>query len=229
VSSALFRITAPQKKILKVKAMKLVDSNEPQEIRRELIKLGWTQDRLNSGDFAFFSATGQSIGIERKTVSDLVSSLTGRLPNQFFNLIEDYEIPILLIEGHWGRQIGRIAQAGQIHNITWEQVWNFIRTWQDRNISLEITTDTDHTLERLEQLYKYYQKPYHSGGIDRQTTGDSRIIALQCQGIGAATAQLLLREFGTLQRIANADYIEIAQAGIGMKKAMAIYKHFRQE
>jgi ERCC4-type nuclease len=209
--------------------MKLVDSNEPQEIRRRLIEQGWTQDRLNSGDYAFFSATGQSIGIERKTVSDLISSLNGRLPNQFFNLIEDYEIPILLIEGHWGKQRGQIAQAGQIYNVTWEQVWNFIRTWQDRNISLEITTDIDHTLERLEELYRYYQKPYHSGGVDRHTTGDSRIIALQCQGIGATTAQLLLKEFGTLQRIANADYIEIAQAGIGMKKAMAIYKHFRQE
>lgn len=209
--------------------MKLVDSNEPKEMRNSLINQGWAQDRLSSGDYAFFSSTGQSIGIERKTVSDLISSLTGRLPNQFYNLIEDYEIPILLIEGHWGKQIGHISQAGQIYNITWGQVWNFIRTWQDRNISLELTTDIGHTLDRLEELYRYYQKPYHSGGIDRKTTGDSRIIALQCQGIGASTAQILLNHFGTLQKIANADYVEIAQAGIGMKKAMAIYKHFRQE
>jgi len=209
--------------------MRLVDSNEPHSIRNYLINHGWQQDRLNSGDYAFFSSTGQSIGIERKTISDLVSSLTGRLPNQFYNLIEDYEIPILLVEGHWGRHNGHIAQAGQIYNATWEQVWNFIRTWQDRNISLELTIDTDHTINRLNELYNYYQKPYHSGGIDRHTTGDSRIIALQCQGIGASTAQMLLKEFGTLQKIANADYIEIAQSGIGMKKAMAIYKHFRQE
>jgi len=209
--------------------MKLVDSNEPELIRSALKTTGWDQERLNSGDYAFFSSDGKPIGIERKTVSDLISSLTGRLPNQFFNLIEDYEIPILLIEGHWGKQIGHISQAGQIYNITWEQVWNFIRTWQDRGISLEFTTDIHHTIERLEELYKYYQKPYHSGGIDRNTTGDSRIIALQCQGIGASTAKLLLNYFGTLQKIANADYVEIAQAGIGMKKAMAIYKHFRQE
>jgi ERCC4-type nuclease len=208
--------------------MKFVDSNEPRQMRELLIANGWQQERLNSGDYSFFSATGQSIGIERKTVSDLISSLQGRLPNQFFNLIEDYEIPILLIEGHWGRQIGHIAQSGQIYNVTWEQVWNFVRTWQDRNITIELTTDTIHTLERLDQLYRYYHKPYHSGGIDRNTTGDSRIIALQCQGIGASTAQALLKEFGNLQNIANADYIEMAQAGIGMKKAMAVYNHFRK-
>lgn len=209
--------------------MKLVDSNEPKQIRDILTNTGWNQSRLNSGDYAFFSVSGQSIGIERKTIPDLISSLQGRLPNQFFNLIEDYEIPILMIEGHWGRQIGHIVHDGQVCNITWEQVWNFIRTWQDRNISVEFTTDTGHTMERLNQLHKYYQKPYHAGGIDRNTTGDSRIISLQCQGIGAATAQLLLKKFGTLQKIANSDYTEIAQAGIGMEKAMAIYNHFRQE
>jgi len=209
--------------------MKIVDSNEPQYIRDVLKSKGWTQDRLNSGDYAFFSSSGQSIGVERKTLPDLIDSMQGRLPNQFFNLIEDYEIPILLIEGHWGKHVDQISHVGQIYNITWEQVWNFLRTWQDRNISLELTTDIDHTLTRLEQLYEYYQKPYHAGGINRKTTGDSRIIALQCQGIGATTAQTLLKEFGTLQKIANADYIELAQSGIGMKKAMAIYRHFRQE
>lgn len=207
--------------------MKIVDSNEPQFIRDSLKSKGWSQKRLTSGDYAFLSSSGQSIGIERKTVPDLIDSMQDRLPNQFFNLIEDYEIPILLIEGHWGRQIDQITCAGQIYDITWEQIWNFLRTWQDRNISLELTMDIDHTLTRLEQLYEYYQKPYHTGGINRNTTGDSRIIALQCQGIGAATAQTLLKEFGTLQKIANADYIELAQSGIGMKKAMAIYRHFR--
>ena len=98
--------------------MKLVDSNEPRSIREQLINKGWSQDRLKSGDYAFFSSTGQSVGIERKTISDLIGSIQDRLPNQFFNLIEDYEIPILLIEGNWGRQVNQIISNGQVYNMT---------------------------------------------------------------------------------------------------------------
>jgi ERCC4-type nuclease len=210
--------------------MKIVDSNEPEIIRNALKKLGWEQSRLHSADFAFMSVDGQSIGIERKAVPDLISSLTERLPLQFYKQIEDYQIPVLLIEGHWGMQLNKITCMGQIYNITWEQVWNFVRTWQDKGLTLEITIDIAHTIERVEQLYNYYQKPGHSGGIDRTTSGDSRLIALQCHGIGIQLAQKLLTAFGSLQKIANADYVEFAQVeGIGMKKAMEVYRHFRKE
>lgn len=210
--------------------MKIVDSNEPETIRTLLKTFGWEQSRLHSADYAFMSCDGQSIGIERKTVPDLISSLIDRLPYQFYRQVEDYQIPVLLIEGHWGTQQGKITSQGQMYNVTWEQLWNFIRTWQDKGMTLEITIDLPHTVERLEQLYDYYQNPGHSGGIDRNTSGDSRLIGLQCHGIGIQLAQKLLTAFGSLQAIANADYVEIAQVeGIGMKKAMEVYRHFRKE
>jgi ERCC4-type nuclease len=209
--------------------MKIVDSNEPEIIRNFLKKTGWEQSRLNSADYAFMTVEGQSVGIERKTVADLVSSMQGRLPLQFYKQLEDYQINILLIEGHWGLVAKNITSMGQVYNVTWEQVWNFIRTWQDKGITVEVTIDMGHTVERVEQIYNYYQKPGHSGGIDRTTSGDSRLIALQCPGVGIQLAQKLLGHFENLQNIANADYIEIARVeGIGMKKAMEVYKHFRK-
>ena len=209
--------------------MKIVDSNEPKIIRDELIKLGWEQDRLNSADFGFFTADNQPVGIERKTVTDLISSIEGRLPFQFYKQLEDYEINILLIEGKWGMQMNQMVVAGQIHNITWQAVWNFIRTWQDRGISLELTLDTGHTIQRIEELYQYYQKEAHSGGISRKTAGDSRLIALQCDGVGPKLAAAILDRCGTLQFAANADFVWLAKniPGLGMKKAMAVYNHFR--
>ncbi len=209
--------------------MKIVDSNEPEIIRAELIKLGWQQDRLNSADFGFFTADNRTVGIERKTTADLLSSIQGRLPLQFYKQLEDYEINILLIEGRWGIHMNKMAIDRQIYNITWEAVWNFLRTWQDRGMSLELTTDIGHTIQRLEEIWQYYQKPAHSGGIDRQTTGDSRLIALQCPGIGPKLATEILERCQTLQFAANADYVWLAKniPGLGMKKAMALYNHFR--
>ena len=209
--------------------MKIVDSREPEIIRKALIKTGWEQDTLKSADFGFFTADNRSVGIERKTVSDLASSIIGRLPLQFYKQLEDYEINILLIEGRWGMQVNRIVAAGQMFNITWEAVWNFIRTWQDRGITVELTLDTGHTVQRIEELYQYYQKQEHTGGIDRKTTGDSRLIALQCPGIGPKLAAAILARYGTIQFVANTDYVQLAKdiPGLGMKKAMALYNHFR--
>lgn len=209
--------------------MKIVDSNEPEIIRTELVKLGWQQDRLNSADFGFFTADNRAVGIERKTTTDLVASIMGRLPLQFYRQLEDYEINILLIEGRWGMQMDKITIAGQIYNITWQAVWNFIRTWQDKGLTIELTIDTGHTVQRIEEIYQYYQKPAHSGGIGRKTAGDSRLIALQCEGIGPVLASSILERCGTLQFAANADYVWLAKniPGLGMKKAMVLYNHFR--
>ncbi len=174
------------------------------------------------------SATGQSIGIERKTIEDLITSIPDRLPMQLYRQIEEYEVPILLIEGYLGRIYDQIVSYGQVYNMTWQQIWNFLRTWQDKGISLEITCDLEHTATRLEQIYDYYQKPAHSGGITRNSTGDSRLIALQCPGIGLQTASKLINAFGSLQKIANADYLDLAKV-VSMKNAKQVYLHFRKE
>jgi ERCC4-type nuclease len=209
--------------------MKLVDSREPEIIRTALKKTGWEQDTLNSADFGFFTADNRSVGIERKTVPDLINSIMSRLPMQFYRQLEDYEINILMIEGRWGMQLNKIVTSGQMYNITWEAVFNFVRTWQDRGLTIEWSLDTGHTVQRLEELYQYYQKIEHSGGIDRNTSGDSRLIALQCPGIGPKLAAVILAKYGTIQFAANADYVQLAKdiPGLGMKKAMALYNHFR--
>jgi len=84
----------------------IIDSREAStcpEIKKLLSK-HFTVDiqPLESADYVL-SKTGKmkgSIGIERKTVNDLLSSIIdGRLFNQVIKLCDTYEYPVLLIEG----------------------------------------------------------------------------------------------------------------------------------
>lgn len=62
-------------------------------------------ERLNSADFAF-SGNGHAgpilIGVERKTIYDLIQSLrSGRLVEQYGRLMDEYDKVALLVEGIW--------------------------------------------------------------------------------------------------------------------------------
>ena len=209
--------------------MKIVDSNEPEIIREKLKALGWEQSRLNSADYGFTTINNQSVGIERKTISDLLQSLQDRLSLQFYKQLEDYNINILLIEGHWGKHEQFITIDYQAYNVTWEQVWNYLRTWQDWGIGIELTIDTDHTVQRIEQIYNYYQKPEHIGGLGHKTFADTRILSLCIPQIGIKTAQRLLEHFSTVQNIATASMLELMKCPkLGAKQASSIYLHFRK-
>ena len=91
----------------------------------------------------------------------------------------------------------------------------------------QLTVDEKHTVKRLNELYAYYQKPGHCAGIAKHTVDDSRILALQCGGIGNKLGKELLDKFGSLKNIANAgidDFTTIDK--IGKAKAEALYRHF---
>lgn len=209
--------------------MKFIDCREPEIIRSKMTINGWVQDKLESADYGFFTSDNLTVGIERKTTVDLLNSISNRLPLQLNKMHNEYSICILLIEGKWGKQGNQIKIDSQIYNYTWESVWNLLRTWQDKGISLELTLDYEHTIQRIDEIYKYYQKYFHSGGINnRIQSGDCRLsMLLQIDGIGIETAKELVFKYQSIQNIANTDYVDMAKL-IGMKKAISIYNYFRK-
>lgn len=209
--------------------VKIVDSSEPYQIREQLLQLGWTQQRLHTGDYTFNTIDGKTVGIERKEVSDLLNSLGNRLSTQILCLIERYDIAILLVEGKWSRVYGeRILTASGIRQWSWDTVWNFLQTWQDRGVTVQLTVSGEHTIHRLNSLYAYYQKHVHSGGLPRTAAGDPRLLAFP-SGIGPELAQLLLRKFGSLRAIASATAEELLTVeGIGLKRAQAIHDYYNR-
>ncbi len=213
---------------------KIVDSREPDkegaELRSKLLEVGWQQQKCIAGDFWFHTGDFQRVGISRKTVNDFLKSLSGHLAKELDALIEHFPFRILLLEGNWKRAIGeRIVSARGLEYHTWSMAWNFIRTWQDRGVTIELTTSLGHTIKRLNELFAYYQAPCHTGGLNRQVVGDNRILALACGGIGIKLGEKLLEKFGSLKRIANATAEEFQQMDkIGEKKANSLFAHFNR-
>jgi ERCC4-type nuclease len=85
--------------------MLLVDSREPRVLRQELLTRlpkDVVVQALDSADFVVLDKGGRAVGIERKTVSDLLSSLASpRLQSQTQRMVSTYPVRILLLEGEF--------------------------------------------------------------------------------------------------------------------------------
>jgi ERCC4-type nuclease len=142
-------------------------------------------------------------------------------------MLQDYNISILMIVGSWEMVNGKFTtNGGMITGYTWGMVWNFLRTWQDRGITLELCHDENHAMNRICELYSYYSKSIHTGAyLARSSSGDSRITALTaCKGVGEKTATDLLNQFKSLKEIVLASQEQITSvSGIGPKTAKKIY------
>lgn len=213
-----------------LRIQKIVDSLEPQDIRTKLLELGWIQKRLYSADYFFWTSNYKKVGIERKAVSDLLNSLGERLSNQMYKQLEHFDFNILLIEGSWKTVYSNVVTIQGMQFYQWSTIWNFLRTWQDRGMTIELTTSAGHTIKRLNELYAYYQRDVHAGGLKRNTiSGDPRLLALQCGGIGPKLGLGLIKKFGSLKAIANANVEEFEQVEkIGKTKAMALWNHMNK-
>lgn len=208
---------------------KIVDTNEPGEIRQKLLEVGWEQKKLHTADYWFFSHDFKKVGIERKEVNDLLSSTGDKLSRQLENMLDHYNINILIIEGSL-RRIGptdRIVTGRGIEHYTWDLVFDYLRRWQDKGVTIEITTNMGHTIHRLNRLYAFYQKPYSMSARSKEYT-DDRVLAFPSGCRGKTGMKCLgnrsLREVAcmSVEQLVSID-------GIGSKKAELIFNHFNKE
>lgn len=208
---------------------RICDSNEPWSIVGELIKAGWERQHLYSADYWFFNSEFKKVGVERKTISDLLSSLGDRMSKQLQAMTEHYDICVLLLEGSWQQVRGQVVTGRGIENWGWTTVWNFLRSWQDRGITLELTVNERHTIKRLNELYAYYAKPAHSGGFTRRQVGDDRLLARPVL-VGIKTMEEVLKHFGSLRNVANAsldDFLKVD--GVGAKRAESLVLYYNRD
>lgn len=207
--------------------VRIVDANEPWEIREKLLETGWESKGLYSADYWFMSHNYKKVGIERKTVPDLLGALGDRLSGQLEKMSEHYDYKILLLEGSWKSTANKVITNQGISNWLMSTVWNFIRSWQDRGFTLELTGTMGHTIRRLNELYAYYQKPYHTGGVNRSTFNDDRILAFPTGSRGKTGMKVL--EGKTLAQVASMTPETLSKIdGIGKIKAQSIYNHFNK-
>jgi len=207
--------------------IKIVDSAEPSQIREQLLELGWQQRRLQSGDYMFWTCQYDKVIITRKTVSDCLSSLNKHFSKQLEEILESAQIAILLIENPWvWTNTGQMLTARRLERHIKKEVLNYIHRWQAKGFILERTSNWQDTIERLNELYALWQKPY---SLSARSKGyaDERLLGLP-SGLRGQTGERLL-DGRSLRDIANMSADEILQArieGIGKKRATLIEQHF---
>jgi len=197
--------------------------------------------RLPYGDFAFVGngPTGKlGIGVERKTIPDLVQSFTsGRLSgHQLIGMVDHYDILYVVVEGIWRTNPdtcmletlrrrwvpvrGAIAGTevmGFLHSLT---CIAGVRVW--------CTRGRDDTSTWLGSLYNWWQKRWDNHRTLKQfhvepparaymyRPTDTHKILKEIPGVGWEKGQALEKRFGTVLEVALASMQELTEVpGIG--------------
>ena len=212
-----------------LKTIKVVDSREPDQIRTRMLELGWWQQKLQSGDFTFYTCQYHKVGITRKTTDDCLSSLNENFAKQLEEMLDLYDICIILIEKPWmWAGNNQMVSSRGLERVVKKGVLNYIHRWQAKGFILERTVDWEDTVDRLNELYALYQHPY---SLSARSKGyaDERLLALP-SGLRGKAGEALL-EGRTLLDIANMSPEQILALkinNIGEKRTNLIFEHFRK-
>lgn len=165
--------------------------------------------------------------IERKTISDFEGSIiNGRLFDQLQRLKENYELPILILEGDQDTfRLQRKVINGTV-----------VSVYIDYGVPILFSTDPENTAEIISVITKREQsggkrEPSVKGGARAYSNEQfQEFIIGNLPGIGAKLARSLLKHFGSVKAIANADIEELMDVEkIGKKKAALIHRTLNHE
>ncbi|BCU67331.1 multidrug MFS transporter [Sulfolobales archaeon HS-7] len=175
-------------------------------------------EQLSVGDYVISS----TIGIERKTVSDLVASIFDRrLFDQVKRLTDVYQRSFLIVEGD-NKQLLTLAP-------NWKTVNNaLISLVMDYEVRLLFTYDKRQTAESIKKiaeketdtkktLISIHDKPKFSSDYEIK-----KYILEAFPGIGPSTSDKILRHFTDLKSFFNSSLSEL-QRVLGEKKGKEIY------
>ena len=196
----------------------------------QFLTYGWQRQQLDSGDFRFWTNDERTVGIEVKSVNDLTGRL-GDARRELAQMIDQVEIPILLVWNPWNRRTNDLLVCGR-PNLTYGSIWNLLETFQDSGLRFQQALSRNHAFLRINQLYAYYQKPDHESNLVRRSWGTDRRISMVMgiPGISKALAKGLLLKFGSIEAIANASQVELTQAyNIGEQRSRMIYEYFHSK
>jgi len=161
--------------------------------------------------------------VERKTISDLVSSIfDGRLFDQCNRLKEHYQFPILLIEG----------DIDEIEKLT-ENPFVFYGAISSIAIDFKIpvipTPNASHTSKLLVAMCS--RKDTLSGPFIKKIRKSNNLqkqqLSMLCSlpGVGEKTAVRMLEKFGTPLKVLSSSVIELSKiGGLGEARAKNIKK-----
>lgn len=167
------------------------------------------------------------VGVEYKTVEDFVNSIIdGRLMSQVKELKRNFERPLLIIEGeediYSARNVHPNAIRGMISNIVVSYGIPLLRTKNHQE-----TAGLMKIIARREQLElgRDFDPHFEKGKSSLKEQIEYTMSSFP--GVGIATARDLLKEFGSIRKIANSDAEKLTKVGrVGDKTSSAIREIF---
>ena len=172
---------------------------------------------IHVGDYVI----SDRVCIERKTISDFESSIiNGRLFDQIKRLKENYEFPILVLEGD--------PDYFRLKN----EVINGViaALYIDYGIAVIHTYNVSNTAEIIKRIAHHEQdnttrEPSLKGGARAYTKEQFQEFVIgNLPGVGSKLAKALLKHFKSIRNIANANQEELMKVDkIGKKKAEMIH------
>lgn len=197
-------------------------SGVPEELSKLGVRVYFSQLRV--GDYA----VTPEIGVERKTVQDLVSSIyDSRIFYQAHRISSSYAKPYLLIEGD-SKEVAKLASNiksyyGAIASVSLAYGLRMLFTANQRETAIAIEELARNARSRPVTLAR--ELPPKSKSVSQQQL----YMVSSLPGVGTKLAKRLLLKFGTPRRIMNLTEGELSMtAGIGWKKAERI-KHLLDE
>jgi Fanconi anemia group M protein len=182
---------------------------------------------LEVGDFV----VGPDVVIERKTIEDFLQSLIdGRLMGQLMNMSNAYARPAVLLEGNPAdlftlRNVHENAIIGMMSTIAMTYRIPILFT-KDAKESAKYV----YSIAKKEQQGKNTEIRLRMGRKGLSLHEQQRFLVEGLPNIGPSAALELLKHFGTIQNIMNADVKELQEvANIGPKKAHALHKVIRSK
>lgn len=208
------RILKPSNKIV------VIADYREKEVIENLKNLGAVVNEMNLkiGDFV---CSGDGIVIERKTHSDFISSIIdGRIFEQVKYLKENYEKPIIIVEGFSNREMNDNALKATIASLITKFNVSFINTENQSD-----TAKVVYWLAKKDQENTNTTLGFKQGKKPKEVKQLQEFILSSIPGISNVLAKRLLDNFENIEKTVNASEIELSKVkGIGKKLANKIKK-----
>ncbi|MEM5853504.1 MAG: ERCC4 domain-containing protein [Candidatus Aenigmatarchaeota archaeon] len=172
---------------------------------------------LKCGDFV----CSRRVAIERKTYDDFISSIIdGRIFEQARELRENFEKPIILIEGYSTREINENSLKATIAGLLVDFGISLISTRNPLD-----TAKTIYWIAKKEQEEKNFTPAFKVGKKPEDERKIKEFIVSSIPGISITLSKRLLEKFGSVEKVFSASERELKSVkGIGEKLAKKMKK-----
>ncbi|MDD3083641.1 MAG: DEAD/DEAH box helicase [Candidatus ainarchaeum sp.] len=182
---------------------------------------------LPIGDYVL----SNEVCVERKTIEDFLNSMIdGRLFNQLIDLRENYPKPLIILEGNINelfnlRNIHKNSIIGALTSIALDYQVPIINTKD-----VQETTDYLYNIAKREQIIKEKEVRIRIGRKGLTLKEKQQYIVEGLPLVGPVLAKNILKKFGSIKKIVNANEKELQEVeNLGKKKAKEIKKIFEND